>query len=63
MLDLPVALITGGSRGVGAATARHLAKADVQVIVTYREKRKRAAELVDDITAAGGSASALALDV
>jgi 3-oxoacyl-[acyl-carrier protein] reductase len=58
-----VVLITGGSRGVGAATARHLAAAKTHVIITYREKKKRAADLIDSITAAGGSATALRLDI
>lgn len=58
-----VVLITGGSRGVGAATARHLAAAGTHVILTYREKKKRAGDLVDSITAAGGSATALRLDI
>lgn len=58
-----VVLITGGSRGVGAATARHLAATQTHVIITYREKKKRAADLIDTITAAGGSATALRLDI
>lgn len=63
MTYMPIALVTGGSRGVGAATARHLAMAKAHVIVTYREKKRRAINLVEDITAAGGSASSLHLDI
>lgn len=58
-----VILITGGSRGVGAATARHLASPSTHVIVTYREKSRRAHQVVDGIAAAGGSASAVCLDI
>jgi 3-oxoacyl-[acyl-carrier protein] reductase len=58
-----VILITGGSRGVGAATARHLASPSTHVIVTYREKSRRANDVVDGIAAAGGSASAVRLDI
>ncbi|WP_369829255.1 SDR family NAD(P)-dependent oxidoreductase [Mycobacterium sp. 1245801.1] len=60
---MPIVLITGGSRGVGAATARHLATARAHVIVTYREKKRRATNLVERITAVGGSASSLRLDI
>ncbi|KEF94881.1 hypothetical protein K883_05305 [Mycobacterium sp. TKK-01-0059] len=58
-----VILITGGSRGVGAATARHLASPSTHVILTYREKSRRANQVVDSIAAAGGSASAVRLDI
>lgn len=58
-----IILLTGGSRGVGAATARHLASASTHVIITYREKSRRATNVVDDIAAAGGSASAVRLDI
>ena len=40
------ALITGGSRGLGAATARHLARWGCRVIITYREREDAAAEVV-----------------
>jgi uncharacterized protein (TIGR03083 family) len=58
-----IVLVTGGSRGVGAATAQHLGSAGAHVIITYREKAKRANDVVDSITAAGGSASAVQLDI
>ena len=61
-MNARVILITGASRGVGAATAHHLASADTHV-VTYREKARRANDVVDSIITAGGSASALRLDV
>lgn len=58
-----VVLITGGSRGVGAATARRLASPNTHVIITYREKFRRANDIVDSIAAVGGSASAARLDI
>jgi enoyl-[acyl-carrier protein] reductase III len=41
-----VALITGGSRGLGAATARHLSRWGARVIITYRERSDAADEVV-----------------
>jgi NAD(P)-dependent dehydrogenase (short-subunit alcohol dehydrogenase family) len=58
-----IILITGGSRGVGAATARHLASPSAHVIVTYREKSTRADDVVSSIVGVGGSASAVRLDI
>lgn len=58
-----IILVTGASRGVGAQTARRLASPTNHVLVTYREKAKRATSVVNDITAAGGSASAVRLDI
>ncbi|HEX6301601.1 MAG TPA: SDR family oxidoreductase [Acidimicrobiia bacterium] len=45
-LEGKVALITGGSRGLGAATAHHLARWGARVIVTYREQAEAADEVV-----------------
>ncbi|WP_045824981.1 SDR family oxidoreductase [Williamsia herbipolensis] len=56
-------LVTGASRGVGAETARMLAARGHHVVINYREKRKRAENLVDEIIAAGGSAVAIAADL
>lgn len=58
-----VVLITGASRGVGAATAQRLAAPDTHVVVNYREKVKRARTVVDGIVAAGGNASAIGADL
>lgn len=56
----PVVLITGSSRGIGAQTARVLAKsAGARVVINYREKRARADKVVAEIVAAGGEALAL----
>jgi NAD(P)-dependent dehydrogenase (short-subunit alcohol dehydrogenase family) len=48
-----VALVTGGSRGVGAATARFLAGRGYDVVVNYRNKAKRAEAIVAEVEAAG----------
>jgi 3-oxoacyl-[acyl-carrier protein] reductase len=58
-----VFLVTGASRGVGAEIARRLAGAERQVIVNYREKEKRADDVVAAVRAAGGNASAVQADV
>lgn len=58
-----VALVTGASRGIGAETAKLLAANGMHVVVNYREKAKRAQTVVDEITAAGGSASAIGADL
>jgi NAD(P)-dependent dehydrogenase (short-subunit alcohol dehydrogenase family) len=58
-----VALITGGSRGIGAATARLAATRGYAVCVNYRTARAAAEEVVNDIEAAGGRAIAVAADV
>ncbi|GAA4183269.1 SDR family oxidoreductase [Streptosporangium oxazolinicum] len=57
-----IALITGGNRGLGRATALKLAEAGTDVIVTYRSNKDEAAEVVDAVTALGRRAVALELD-
>lgn len=56
-------LITGASRGIGAETAKVLAADGDHVIVNYREKRKRAHAIAEEIIAAGGSASTAGADI
>jgi NAD(P)-dependent dehydrogenase (short-subunit alcohol dehydrogenase family) len=58
-----VAIITGASRGIGAATARVLAERGFRVVVNYHSSAEEAAEVVAAITAAGGEAVATRADV
>jgi NAD(P)-dependent dehydrogenase (short-subunit alcohol dehydrogenase family) len=57
------ALVTGSSRGIGADTVRYLAEAGARVVVNYRNKEKRALQLVSTIEAAGGEAIAVGADL
>ncbi|MBI1173936.1 MAG: SDR family oxidoreductase [Sideroxydans sp.] len=58
-----VALVTGGSRGLGRNTALHLARKGVDVILTYHSARAEADSAVAEIAKIGGKAVALQLDV
>jgi 3-oxoacyl-[acyl-carrier protein] reductase len=58
-----VALVTGGSRGIGAAIALALAEAGGAVAVNYRERAEDAEAIVAKIKAMGGRAIAVAADV
>ena len=58
-----ILLVTGGSRGIGAATARLAAQRGYTVCITYLHNQAAAEEVVAGITAAGGRAVALAADV
>lgn len=57
-----IAIITGGSRGLGKSAALKLAAAGVDIILTYRSKRAEAQAVVDEIAALGRRAVALPLD-
>lgn len=58
-----VMLITGASRGIGAATARLASARGYALCINYRQQREAAAQLVDEITRQGGRAIAVAADV
>jgi NAD(P)-dependent dehydrogenase (short-subunit alcohol dehydrogenase family) len=58
-----VALITGGSRGIGAATALTFAQHGYDVVLTYRNKAARAQEIVEAIIQEGRRSLALACDM
>lgn len=65
MFDLTgkVALVTGGSRGIGRATAIALAKQGAHVVVNYVKGEEEARRVVREIEEAGGKAEALGFDV
>jgi 3-oxoacyl-[acyl-carrier protein] reductase len=62
-LDGKIALVTGGSRGIGRACAEALAAQGATVIVNYVKGEAAAKEVVDSIIAKGGKAEALGFDV
>jgi 3-oxoacyl-[acyl-carrier protein] reductase len=63
ILQNRTALVTGGSRGIGAAIVRSLAQAGAAVAVNYRERLGEADALVKSIGETGGRAIAIAADV
>jgi 3-oxoacyl-[acyl-carrier protein] reductase len=58
-----VALVTGGSRGIGRAIVERLAGDEMDVVFFYRGNAEAAREVVDAVTAAGGKAEAMQVDV
>lgn len=58
-----IALVTGGSRGLGKNTVQHLARAGIDVILTYRSQKADAEAVVAEVEQLGGRAVALQLDV
>jgi len=57
------ALVTGASKGIGAAIAKHLAAAGASVVVNYASSKSGADQVVAEIIAAGGKAVAIQGDV
>ena len=62
-LSSRVALVTGSSRGIGAAIVRALADAGAAVVINYREQKAAADALAASITSAGGRATVIGADV
>lgn len=58
-----VALVTGGSRGIGKAVSLALAKASANVAVNYRERGEEAATVVDASSCSGATSSSWRLGV
>src|ERR1700687_765681 len=57
-----IAIVTGGSRGLGRNTAESLARRGVDVIFTYHAKKQDAETVVREIEAMGRKAAAFQLD-
>jgi len=63
MNNQKIAIVTGGSRGIGRAIALELAAAGYHVIITYKTNEIQAQETLDSIAARGGSAEKVKFDV
>ncbi len=63
MSDAAVAIVTGGSRGIGRAVSMELARTGYYVIVNYRSNDAAAAETLDRIREAGGDGETVRFDV
>lgn len=57
-----IALVTGGSRGLGRDMAINIAKKGIDVVLTYNSNKDKADEVVDEIKSMGQKAFALQLD-
>lgn len=63
MTSAPIALVTGSSRGIGAATAKLLAARGFTVIVNYRDKAKRAETVAEELRTLGGDGFPVKADI
>jgi 3-oxoacyl-[acyl-carrier protein] reductase len=58
-----VVLVTGASRGIGAAAAKRLGKSGASVIINYHQNREAAQKVLDEVTVAGGGGMLFQADV
>ncbi|MGO2879914.1 MULTISPECIES: SDR family oxidoreductase [Halomonas] len=63
MAEQKIALVTGGSRGIGAAISKQLARDGFTVIVNYAGNAEAADHVVQEIESAGGKAQAIQADI
>ena len=63
MSTTKIALVTGGSRGLGKDMALSIARKGLDVIITYRSKEEEAKQVVAQIESTGRKAAALHLDM
>ncbi|YAG06184.1 SDR family NAD(P)-dependent oxidoreductase [Nostoc sp. DSM 114167] len=62
-LEGKIAVVTGASKGIGAAIAKHLAAEGASVVVNYAKSLERANPVVDEIASKGGKAIAVQANV
>ncbi|WP_444940241.1 SDR family oxidoreductase [Microbulbifer sp. ZKSA004] len=62
-MNKKVALITGGNRGIGAATAKLLAHRGYQIAISYRQRKQQAEELIAELRSFGVLAIAVRADI
>ncbi len=62
-LEGKIAVVTGASKGIGAAIAKHLAAEGAAVVVNYASSKEGADRVVDEITKQGGKAIAIQANV
>ena len=63
MATKKIALVTGGSRGLGKDMALSLSRKGLDILLTYNSKKEEAEKVVEEIKAAGNKAAALPFDV
>ncbi|MFN7274867.1 MAG: SDR family NAD(P)-dependent oxidoreductase, partial [Bacteroidota bacterium] len=63
MSESKIALITGGSRGLGKEMALNLSAAGYRVVITYHTHRTGAEEVLNTIHEMGGKAAAIAINL
>ncbi len=62
-LEGKIAVVTGASKGIGAAIAKHLAAEGAAVVVNYAPSKEAADHVVDEIISAGGKAITVQADM
>jgi 3-oxoacyl-[acyl-carrier protein] reductase len=63
ILNKKISLVTGGNRGIGYSISKSLAKNGSKIILTYKEQKDTADQVVKEIKEMGGEASSFKLDI